>query len=241
MSDSTNSTDVQMDWSRGARTGVPEVVFGESKSIAQLIGITRQCLADNRSLFFTRISDEKAQRLCKEFGMGVFPHAESATLYVGDRSLDSARTQQLSESTVRVGIVAAGSSDAPLVAEIEQCLLYLGQRSQCFIDVGVAGLWRLIELAPELREFDVLLAVAGMEGALFSVLAGLVKAPVIAVPSSVGYGVAKGGHVALQSALASCAPGLAVVNIDNGFGAAALAVKMLQIPESISSAGNITL
>ena len=127
-----------------------------------------------------------------------------------------------------MGIVAAGTSDHALVAEIEQCLNFLGVRASCYVDVGVAGLWRLTSLADELRTYPVLIAVAGMEGALFSVLAGLVQAPVVAVPSSVGYGVSAGGHAAVNCALSSCSPGIAVVNIDNGFGAAALAVKILR-------------
>ena len=96
-------------------------------------------------------------------------------------------------------------------------------------DVGVAGLWRLIDRRDELTRFRIVIAVAGMEGALFSVVAGLVPAPVIAVPTSVGYGVAEGGIAALHAALASCAPGVTVVNIDNGFGAATAAMKMLRL------------
>jgi len=137
-------------------------------------------------------------------------------------------TQQCPDES-RVAIVAAGTSDRALVAEIEQCLLFLDVASQSYIDVGVAGLWRLTQIADELDRFPLLIAVAGMEGALFSVLAGLVASPVIAVPSSVGYGVSADGYAALNCALASCAPGIAVVNIDNGFGAAALAVKMLRM------------
>ena len=106
---------------------------------------------------------------------------------------------------------------------------FFGKPALLVLDVGVAGLWRLLERMEEIRRCRVVIAVAGMEGALFSVLAGLVRAPVIAVPTSVGYGVAEGGKAALSSALASCAPGLVTVNIDNGFGAAAAAVKMLNV------------
>lgn len=141
--------------------------------------------------------------------------------------------QQVPEEP-RVAIVAAGTSDHALVAEIEQCLLFLNVASQSYIDVGVAGLWRLTQIADELDRYPLLIAVAGMEGALFSVLAGLVSSPVIAVPSSVGYGVSADGHAALNCALASCAPGIAVVNIDNGFGAAALALKMLQMTSVVN-------
>jgi NCAIR mutase (PurE)-related protein len=108
-------------------------------------------------------------------------------------------------------------------------LAFHGYEAPIIADVGVAGLWRLMERLEEIRGFRVVIAVAGMEGALFSVLAGLLGAPVIAVPSSVGYGVAAGGHVALNTALASCAPGLVVVNIDNGFGAACAAIAMMGV------------
>jgi pyridinium-3,5-biscarboxylic acid mononucleotide synthase len=117
-------------------------------------------------------------------------------------------------------IVAAGTSDLP----VARTLAFTGHRAEIVADVGVAGLWRLMDHLDPLCQCRVLIAMAGMEGALFSVLAGLVRVPVIAVPTSVGYGVAEGG----KAALASCAPGLVVVNIDNGIGAAAAALKMLR-------------
>jgi NCAIR mutase (PurE)-related protein len=128
-----------------------------------------------------------------------------------------------------IGIVAAGTSDLPVAREAARTLAFAGHHAEIIADVGVAGLWRLLGCLDALRQCRVLIAVAGMEGALFSVLAGLVKAPVIAVPTSVGYGIAEGGKAALYAALASCAPGLVVVNIDNGFGAAAAAIKMLRL------------
>ena len=127
-----------------------------------------------------------------------------------------------------IGIVAAGTSDLPVAREAARTLEFSGHRAEIVADVGVAGLWRLTDRLDQLRRCRVLIAVAGMEGALFSVLAGLVPAPVIAVPTSVGYGVATGGKAALFAALASCAPGLVVVNIDNGFGAAVAALKILR-------------
>jgi NCAIR mutase (PurE)-related protein len=114
-------------------------------------------------------------------------------------------------------------------AALEQTLLYFGQASERFVDVGVASFWRLTDRADELNDYTILIAIAGMEGVLFSVLSGLVKAPVITVPTSVGYGVGVGGHAALNSALRGCSPGLAVVDIDNGFGASARAIKILNI------------
>ena len=128
-----------------------------------------------------------------------------------------------------IGIVCAGTSDLPVAREAQATLAFCGHTAPLIADVGVAGLWRLQDRLPEITRFKIVIAVAGMEGALFSVLAGLVRAPVIAVPTSVGYGVAEGGRAALTSALASCAPGIVTVNIDNGFGAAAAAIKMASI------------
>ncbi|MPT24476.1 MAG: nickel pincer cofactor biosynthesis protein LarB, partial [Starkeya sp.] len=130
-------------------------------------------------------------------------------------------------SEARIAVVAAGTSDLPVAREVVRTLAFNGQGARLVADVGVAGLWRLMERIEEIRACRVVIAVAGMEGALFSVLGGLVAAPVIAVPTSVGYGVAEGGRAALTSALASCAPGVVAVNIDNGFGAACAALKML--------------
>ena len=215
--------DVRFDWQRAHRTGVPEVVFGQGKTASQLISIADSAIRRNERVLMTRIDAEKAAALIGVYEQRVNWHEPSLTLTIGTDV-----TTSLSDNDKSVGIVAAGTSDQALVAEIEQCLIFLGIRARCYIDVGVAGLWRLTDLADELRSFPVLIAVAGMEGALFSVLAGLVHAPVVAVPSSVGYGVSAGGYAALNSALGSCAPGIAVVNIDNGFGAAALAVKILR-------------
>ena len=205
------------------------MVFGQGKSLSQLVAIIEQSVVRNESLFITRLTEEKAEDLVEQFGEAVTYHELARCMRVGSkRHIVHALPDENLESA-RVGIVSAGTSDLPLVAEIQQTLEYLGADSDCYNDVGVAGLWRLTELRDQLARYPVLIAVAGMEGALFSVLAGLVQAPVIAVPSAVGYGVSEGGHAALGSALSSCAPGLAVVNIDNGFGAAALAVKMLGI------------
>ena len=127
-----------------------------------------------------------------------------------------------------IGIVAAGTSDLPVAWEAARTLGFHGYAAPLTADVGVTGLWRLTDQLDMLRQHRIIVAVAGMEGALFTVLAGLVEAPVIAVPCSVGYGVATGGRVALDVALASCAPGVVAVNIDNGFGAATAAIKMFR-------------
>lgn len=223
--------DVRFDWERGVRTRIPEVVLAESKSADQLLAIARQVLARHQRVLMTRVQADKAQFLVRQLPGQVHHHAQARTLVVTERQSDSG----LQSKSVRVAIVAAGTSDVPVVAEIEQSLNYLGEPVARYVDVGVAGLWRLTELAEELSSYSLLIAVAGMEGALFSVLAGLVPIPVIAVPVSVGYGVGAGGSVALNSALSSCVPGIAVVNIDNGFGAAALAVKLLGVSANAAS------
>lgn len=129
--------------------------------------------------------------------------------------------------TGEVALVCAGTTDLPVVEEARRSLAFFGLEAPVYADVGVAGLWRLLSVAEELARYRVLIAVAGMEGALFSALAGLVPGLVIAVPSPVGYGVSKDGTAALSSALASCAPGIVTVNVGNGFGAAAAARKVL--------------
>ncbi len=222
------SDDVRFDWQRAERAGVPEVVFAQSKSTPQLLAIVGETVVRGGCVLMTRVDTDQAKALVEHYPSDVRFHEASGTLIAGARQIIPDELQPTSVMP-KVAIVAAGSSDHALVAEIEQCLEFLGVQSHAYIDVGVAGLWRLTELAPDLNEYPLCIAVAGMEGALFSVLSGLFHGPVIAVPSSVGYGVSEGGHVALNCALASCAPGIAVVNIDNGFGAAALACKMLKV------------
>jgi hypothetical protein len=126
-----------------------------------------------------------------------------------------------------VAVVSAGMADASVAQEACRTLAFAGVGSRQIADVGVAGLWRLMERLEEIRAYPVVVVVAGMEGALFSVLAGLVSAPVVAVPTSTGYGVSRGGELALHCALGSCAPGVVAVNIDNGFGAAQAALRIV--------------
>lgn len=125
-----------------------------------------------------------------------------------------------------VAIVSGGSSDAAVALEAARTLEFHGARHSLFQDVGVAGLWRLLDRIEAIRTHGIVIAVAGMEGALFSALGGLVSVPIIAVPTSIGYGVSAGGRLALESALGSCAPGLVAVNIDNGYGAACAALRL---------------
>jgi hypothetical protein len=213
-----DSPEFQIDWDRERRTGVPEAILCEAKTPAQIDAIVAAC--SGRRLLLTRLAEAVHRALAPQT-RSVLDHdplSRTAVLGGGVPLVDSG-----------IGIVAAGTSDLPVAREADRVLAFSGHRARIVADVGVAGLWRLLDRLEELRACRVLIAVAGMEGALFSVLAGLVEAPVIAVPVSVGYGVAARGEAALFAALASCAPGLVVVNIDNGFGAAAAALKMLRM------------
>lgn len=210
--------DFTFDWSRAARTGLPEAVLCSAKSAAQLAEILAAARARGARLLLTRLEPAAFAALDEPARTGVDYDPLSRTAVLGG---------EVALSGSRVAVVAAGTSDLPVAREAVQTLAFSGEATLLVADVGVAGLWRLMERIEEIRACRVVIAVAGMEGALFSVLGGLVAAPVIAVPTSVGYGVAEGGRAALTSALASCAPGVVAVNIDNGFGAACAALKML--------------
>lgn len=210
--------DLRFDWEREARTGVPEAVLAEGKSTQQIAAILAEASARATPLLITRLSSEAHAALPPTSRETLDYDPVSRTAFLGP--LDPP------EGAAEVAILSAGQADLPVALEAERCLAFFGLASRRYADVGVAGLWRLLDLAEALQSYRLLIVVAGMEGALFSVVAGLVKAPVIAVPTSVGYGVARDGELALRSALASCAPGVLAVNIDNGFGAAAAARKL---------------
>ena len=195
---------------RSIRIGSPEVIFGEGKSLEQLISIIKRYDLREENLLATRIDDDRARSL-----LNSFPNAEY---------LPTARTFTLIKKGLRkhggrVGILTAGASDLPVAEEAAVTANVLGSEVQKFIDIGVSGLHRLLHRINEIRGLDVLIVVAGMEGALPSVVGGLVGLPIIAVPTSVGYGAAFEGLAALLGMLNSCAAGVTVVNIDNGFGA----------------------
>jgi hypothetical protein len=206
------------DWQRQARTGVAEAIFCASKSPPQIMRLLE--LADERkqSIFLTRLSEARFGDLDARWRnwLDFDPVSQTAIL-------DHGLPPPLSAS---IGIVCAGTSDMPAATEAQRTLWFHGVEAPLIGDVGVAGLWRLLERIEEIGKWRVAIVVAGMEGALFSVVAGQIPGLVIAVPTSVGYGVATGGTAALHSALASCAPGVVVVNIDNGFGAACAALKL---------------
>ncbi|MEM7694012.1 MAG: nickel pincer cofactor biosynthesis protein LarB [Pseudomonadota bacterium] len=201
---------VRFDHGRRARTGVAEAVLCEGKhphDIAHILATTEG------PLLLTRIDAP--------------PPAHRDSLDHDPLSRTAIRGPTPAPAGPPVAIVCAGTADRAVAAEAARTLAFHGVAHTLTVDVGVAGLWRLMEAVETLEAAPVIIAVAGMEGALFSVLGGLVAAPLIAVPTSVGYGVSAGGNVALSAALASCAPGVTVVNIDNGFGAAAAAIRIL--------------
>ena len=210
----------EIDWEREQRTGIPEAVLCASKSISQIEAILLAATGAGRKLLFTRLEPAVFAALDPDSRARLNYDPVSRTAWCGPAIPDA-------DLRPGVGIVAAGTSDLPVAAEAARTLAFLGFQAPMIADVGVAGLWRLMRRLDEIRTHRVVIALAGMEGALFSVLAGLIDAPVIAVPTSVGYGVSAGGMAALHSALASCAPGLLTVNIDNGFGAAVAAAKMI--------------
>ena len=210
----------QHDHDRLARIGMPEAVLCAPKSAAQLNAIVAELAGVGAPVLFTRLADAQLSAL---------PADARAALDDDRVSRTAILNGTLPSRPGRVLVVAAGTSDAPVAAEAARTLAFGGVSCDAIIDVGVAGLWRLEARLDEIRSADIVIAVAGMDAALVSVLGGLVAAPVVAVPTSVGYGVATGGSTALNSALASCAQGVTVVNIDNGFGAACAAIRMLSL------------
>lgn len=211
-------SDFRLDWDRIARTGTTEAVLCDAKSVAQIDAIVGNALARSGRLLLTRLPADKFAAL---------PASVQRELDYDDVSRTAILGASPPRAAPRVAIVCGGTSDVPVAGEAERTLRFAGEAASRYVDVGVAGLWRLMEHLDDIRAHRIVICIAGMEGALFSVLTGLVRSAVIAVPTSVGYGVAAGGQAALHAALASCASGLAVVNIDNGFGAAHVALRML--------------
>jgi NCAIR mutase (PurE)-related protein len=214
-----HSSHSTLDPGRLARQGFPEIVYCQSKTARQVIDNLQALAAANGRAFGTRLPADHVAEV-----LAALPDARHDPL---------SRTISLGElpppGAAAIAIVSAGTSDLPVAAESAATLSFLGHRTCHFNDIGVAGIHRLHDRIDEIRTADVVIVVAGMEGALPSVVGGLVSAPVIAVPTSVGYGAAFEGLAALLGMLNSCASGLVVVNIDNGFGAAMAAHRMLSL------------
>lgn len=202
----------QIDHHRELRQGVPEVILGESKSLEQLKTILAAMARRGGNILATRLNGEKATILCSQFPEAEYD-AEARTFCLIQQKIER-------NGRGKILVICAGTSDLPVAREAVVTARMLGNEVDEIIDVGVAGIHRLLAYNEQLQQAAVIIVVAGMEGALPSVVGGLVAVPVIAVPTSVGYGAAFGGIAALLGMLNSCAGGVTVVNIDNGFGAA---------------------
>jgi len=212
-------SEFDLDLLRAERIGLDEALLCAGKTDGQVARIVETVAAAGRSMLLTRLDPLRHAGFHETVRSALDYDPVSRTAFLGSRR--SVR------ETARVAVVCAGTSDLPVSREAARTLEYYGERVSEFNDLGVAGLHRLLGRIAEIRDHQVVIAVAGMDAALVSVLGGLVRAPVIAVPTSVGYGAARGGETALAAALASCAAGVAVVNIDNGFGAACAAMRIL--------------
>jgi NCAIR mutase (PurE)-related protein len=198
-----------LDHDRGRRTGSPEVVYGSGKTTTQVLAICRRLVKRSGRCLVTRATPEMLRAVAGEFPRARI-NESAATVFAGKAPV----------AVGRVCVVSAGTSDLPVAEEAAETLRALGSRVVRLVDVGVAGIHRLLAKSPAIRQANAVIVVAGMEGALPSVVGGLTSKPVFAVPTSIGYGASFRGLAALLAMLNSCAPGVAVVNIDNGFGAA---------------------
>jgi len=220
-------THAVLDFDRAERIGISEGVLCGHKTPEQIEAILQGFHRRGTPCLLTRLDPEKAAALSAHYRERLDYDALSRTAFApGPLPLKRQR-----HSGTEVAIVSGGTSDAPVCMEAARTLEFHGVPCKLFQDVGVTGLWRVMERIEEIRRYPVIIAVAGMEGALFSVLGGLVGSAVIAVPASVGYGVSGGGRLSLDSALGSCAPGLVAVNIDNGYGAACAAIRWVNMLE----------
>ncbi len=212
--------DIKFDFQRSERLGLVEAIWGQDKSVDQLKRLSESVLSKNEVVFITRINSEKAKYLLELYDDARF--FEEANCLIIGKNPNKINTNK------KVAIISGGTSDLAVTLEAQLALEIHGVNCQYFIDVGVAGLHRLMSQLEEIKKYNVLIVCAGMEGALATVVGGLLPQPIIAVPVSVGYGVGKGGNTALNSMLSSCSPGIAVMNIDNGYGAAMVALRIIR-------------
>lgn len=218
------SSEAHLDLSRRSRLGMVEAVWGQHKRADQIARILCELVAAGETALVTRVTPSKAAsvaRLLQDRGPAPMTHHPEA------RCITAPKLPPLQPEKGHVVVVTGGTSDQVVAQEACLALRCHGVSCKLIEDVGVAGLHRLLDRLAILRKASVLIVCAGMEGALPTVVAGLLPQPIIGVPISVGYGVSSGGHAALQGMLASCAPGLSVVNIDNGYGAAMAALRIL--------------
>ena len=210
--------DVNLDFDRTSRTGLAEAVFCAGKSGRQLHSIMQLLVDEAKPMLFTHLSREQHEALDKSWpGQINWDEVSQTGFHLAPKSLRPSG----------IAVVSGGSSDLPVAREAVRTLNFYGLDALEVHDVGVAGLWRMTERLEEIRQRKIAICVAGMDAALPTVLGGLVASVLIAVPTSVGYGMAGQGEAALRSLLVSCAPGITVTNIDNGFGAALAAIRVL--------------
>ncbi|GAB5376792.1 MAG: nickel pincer cofactor biosynthesis protein LarB [Acuticoccus sp.] len=212
--------DVLFDHGRAARIGLPEAVFCEGKPADTVCAMIANFLASETGapVLFTRLAADIVAAL---------PAGERAALDYDPLSRTAFTGTLPARPGGRVALVSAGTADGAVAAEAARTLAYLGIAHTAFADCGVAGLWRLVDRLDAINTHDVVIVVAGLDAALASVLGALTPKPILAVPTSVGYGAADGGETALRAMLVSCAPGVPVLNIDNGYGAATAAARIL--------------
>ncbi len=204
-----------IDHHRSLRKGFPEVIFGQGKSTTQIIGIIEKMIPQESTILVTRVEAHKAEKITSLY-KNSFYDPDARIILVGEKKAPL-------EKSGEILVISAGTSDIPVAKEAQLTAETMGNRVEALYDVGVAGIHRLFAHRNRIQQADVLIVVAGMEGALPSVVAGMVARPVIAVPTSVGYGASLGGLAALFAMLNSCSSNVAVVNIDNGFGAGYMA------------------
>lgn len=209
--------EINIDHHRALRTGFPEVIFAQGKTPRQVVDIFRKLLEKNNQVLATRVSLELYETIKDQIPEAVYQ--SSARLLYYDRDPDRKRTPG-------IAVVSAGTSDIPVAEEAAVTAELMGNEVTRLYDIGVAGLHRILDNLTLLQQANVLVVVAGMEGALPSVIGGLVSAPIIALPTSVGYGASFHGLAALLAMVNSCSNGIAVVNIDNGFGAGCMAARI---------------
>lgn len=218
-----------VDHHRALRCGFPEVIFCQNKTSTQTLRIFEKLVESGGNVLATRARGKHFDRISKRF--------RNAEYHKAARCI-TLRQREPRWSSGTIAIVSAGTSDEPVAEEARVTAEIMDQRTESYHDVGVAGIHRLLARAPDIRKANVVIVVAGMEGALPSVVGGLVESPVIAVPTSVGYGASLGGISALLTMLNSCASGVAVVNIDNGFGAGYIAATINRLADRSGAAAD---
>ena len=209
------SKQIELDFQREERIGMPEIIYGEFKSREQLVHIYNSLDQRQKNILITRVSSDKVVSLSGEY-------SEQGKIFFK-------KNTEIKKKKGKVGIVSAGTSDAGLVIEAEKTLEFCGVDTTLIQDCGVSGLHRLLNKKEQINQCDILIVIAGFEGALPTVIAGLFPQPIIAVPSSIGYGVSQGGEAALSSMLSSCGQGITVVNIDGACVAAMAGIRMLSL------------